>query len=114
MMPSGKGCVNCMDKIGVIGDYDSICGYSALGLDIFPVTEAGEASAILRKLAASGYAILYVTEQLFGQIRAAVDRYKDDYLPAIIPIPGQGGSSGIGMELVNQSVERAVGSDILS
>nr|WP_317413334.1 V-type ATP synthase subunit F [uncultured Solibaculum sp.] len=103
-----------MDKIGVIGDYDSICGYSALGLDIFPVTEAGEASAILRKLAASGYAILYVTEQLFGQIRAAVDRYKDDYLPAIIPIPGQGGSSGIGMELVNQSVERAVGSDILS
>ncbi len=113
-MSSGKGCVNCMDKIGVLGDYDSICGYSVLGLDIFPVVEAGEAAATLRKLVVGGYAILYITEELFQQIQSTVDRYKDDYLPAIIPIPGQGGSLGIGMGLVNQSVERAVGSDILS
>ena len=28
-----------MHKVAVIGDYDSIYGFSALGLDTFPVTD---------------------------------------------------------------------------
>ena len=43
----GKGCVICMYKIGVIGDYDSICGFAALGLDIFAQTDAEGARAQL-------------------------------------------------------------------
>ena len=33
--------------------------------------------------------------------------------PAIIPIPGVAGNTGIGIRDVKQSVEKAVGSDIL-
>ena len=50
-----------MYKIGVIGDYDSICGYAALGLDIFPVDSEQDTAHTLKKLAANDYAIIYIT-----------------------------------------------------
>ena len=51
-----------MHKVAVIGDYDSIYGFSALGLDTFPVTDVTEAAHLLRKIAAGEYAIIYITE----------------------------------------------------
>ncbi len=40
-----------MHKVAVIGDYDSIYGFSALGLDTFPVETQEEAAEMLSKLA---------------------------------------------------------------
>ena len=51
-----------MHKVAVMGDYDSIYGFGALGLDIFPVVESTEAAHILKRLAAGEYAIIYITE----------------------------------------------------
>ena len=34
-------------------------------------------------------------------------------LPAIIPIPGVTGNTGMGIKMVKKSVEQAVGSDII-
>lgn len=42
-----------------------------------------------------------------------VKKYKDAVIPAIILIPGKSGSLGIGMQNITDSVERAVGADIL-
>ena len=39
-----------MLKVAVMGDYDSIYGFQALGLDIYPVDEKAKAEAILKKL----------------------------------------------------------------
>lgn len=105
--------MRCMYKIGVIGDYDSICGYAALGLDIFPVDSEQDTTHTLRKLAANDYAIIYITEQMLSGIESEIDKYADVRIPAIIPIPGAGGSLGIGIANVKKSVERAVGSDII-
>ena len=44
-----------MYKIAVVGDYDSIYGFAALGLDTFPVTAQEEAGERLQELAAGGY-----------------------------------------------------------
>ena len=43
-----------------------------------------------------------------------IEHYRDMPLPAIIPIPGISGNTGVGMKNVSVSVERAVGSDIIS
>ena len=51
-----------MYKIAVMGDYDSIYGFAALGLDTFPVTPA-EAGERLHQLVADGYGIIYITER---------------------------------------------------
>ena len=100
-------------KIAVLGDRDSVLGFKALGLEVFPAEYAEEARPVLHQLARGGYAVVYLTEQLAVDMQEEIQRYKDDLTPAIILIPGKEGSLGIGMQNVKQSVERAVGADIL-
>ena len=40
-----------MYKIAVMGDYDSIYGFAALGLETFPVNSQDEAEKLLTNLA---------------------------------------------------------------
>ena len=47
-----------MYKIGVLGDRDSIYGFGALGLEVFPVEEPEAGARLLRRLAEDGYAVL--------------------------------------------------------
>ena len=102
-----------MYKIGVIGDRDSVLGFKALGLDVFPCYKSEEAKKILHDLAKGEYAIIYITEGLAAELTKDIDKYKDSRLPALIPIPNKDGASGTGMDSVKKSVERAVGADIL-
>ena len=51
-----------MYRIAVVGDYDSIYGFAALGLDTFPVNTHEEAGETLRRLAEGEYGIIYITE----------------------------------------------------
>ncbi len=102
-----------MYKIAVMGDRDSIYGYAALGLDTYPVTNPEEAAKKLKILAESQYAVIYMTEALQMKLETEIDRYVSEGLPAIIPIPGVTGNTGMGIRNVKKSVERAVGSDII-
>ena len=52
-----------MYKIAVVGDYDSIYGFAAVGLDICPVKEREETRDRLKQLAEGGYGIIYITEK---------------------------------------------------
>ena len=103
-----------MYKVAVIGDKDSIYGFASIGLEIFPTDNEDDASVTLRKIADSGYGVVYITEQLAAQMQTELDRYRELPLPAIIPIPGVSGNTGLGMSNVSKFVEQAVGSDILS
>lgn len=103
-----------MYKAAVMGDKDSICGFAALGLDTVPVEDPKTAAETLRRMAADQYAVIFVTEALAAQISEEIDRYRDRMMPAIILIPGITGNTGQGMADVRKSVERAVGSDIIS
>ncbi len=102
-----------MYKIAVLGDKDSVLGFRALGLDVYPAADAEQARPILHRLAKEGYAIIYLTEQLAAGMSAELARYKDELTPAIILIPGKEGPLGIGMANIKTAVERAVGADIL-
>ena len=102
-----------MYKIGVIGDRESILGFKAVGLTVFPTDDPEEAKKLMKKMAKEDFAIIYVTEQLYQYMLEEVDAYTDSRLPAVIPIPGKDGTLGIGMTSVKKSVERAVGAAIL-
>ena len=103
-------------KIAVIGDRESVMGFRALGLDVFPA-EKENARAVFHSVTGSeqgpGYAILYITEELTIPLRAEIDALKDELVPAIIPIPSKNGTLHLGMDALNSAVERAVGSNIL-
>ena len=100
-------------RIAVMGDKDSVLGFKALGLDVFPVESLDDARHTLHRIAKEDYAVVYLTEQLAAQMEADVNRYKDALTPAVILIPGKEGSLGLGMDNIKKSVERAVGADIL-
>lgn len=102
-----------MYKIAVLGDRDSIYGFGALGLEVFPIDDGETGAKTVRRLAEEDYAVLYITEALCAQIPQELERLRELPLPAVVSIPGLSGNTGMGMAMVKRSVEQAVGSDIL-
>lgn len=100
-------------KVGVVGDKDSVLGFMALGINIFPVNDSDEVRKTINKLANDNYAIIYITEQASLLAQETIKKYKDKNLPAIIVISGSQGSMGIGMAEIRESAKRAIGVDIL-
>jgi V/A-type H+-transporting ATPase subunit F len=103
-----------------MGDKDSILGFKAIGFDIYPTEQKSpigdreETASLLESLVADGYALIYVTEDTASDIMDEISKYRSSYFPAIILIPGSTGSLGIGKRFVKESIEKAVGADILA
>ena len=103
-----------MYDIAVVGDRDSIGGFAALGMHVHPADSPDEVRAALQSLTQGSFAVIYITEAAAAYAEDIIAKYRDEPLPAIIPIPGVRGNTGEGMRAVSRSVEKAVGSDILS
>lgn len=99
-----------MAKICIIGDYDSICGFGALGIDTFTASEPHEISSAIENLAENDYAIILITENAAGKVTEKLDKYRVEPVPAIIPVPSVSGSGSLGMDYLRRAVEQAVGS----
>ncbi|OQB14810.1 MAG: V-type sodium ATPase subunit G [Firmicutes bacterium ADurb.Bin193] len=102
-----------MYRIGIIGDRESVLCFKAVGFDVSDTTEYEEARLALENFASKNYAIIYVTEQIAKMLESEIEMYKESPTPAIIVIPNNRGSDGMGMRAIIKSVERAVGADIL-
>lgn len=104
-----------MYKIGVLGGRETVMGFKALGLSVFPVESLEEARQTLRTISApeEDYAIIYVEENLAQGLDHEIKKLKDCVVPAVILIPGRDGSLGLGQSALKAAVERAVGTNIL-
>ena len=100
-------------QIAAVGDWESVMGFRALGLDTYPVADAAQAREKIKELAKGNCGVIYLTEQLAKDMEDVISRYKDEIRPAIILIPGRQGSLGIGKNNIQRAIERAVGADIL-
>ena len=56
-----------MYKMAVVGDYDSIYGFAALGLDTFPADGPEKLEQVFHSLVSGGYAVIYMTEAAAAQ-----------------------------------------------
>ncbi|MCL1796395.1 MAG: V-type ATP synthase subunit F [Clostridia bacterium] len=102
-----------ISNIGVIGDYDSVFGFSAVGFRVAPVSSAEQARAELKVLAGDGIAVIFITEPYMEALASDCAAYDDQALPCIVSIPACGGGTGFGESRLKRFVERAVGSDLL-
>ena len=102
-----------MYRIAVVGDRESIYGFSALGLETFFVSEKDEAKKIIKHLVLDNCMVIYITEALFYELEGEIEAINKSTKVSIVPIPGVLGSSGAGMQSLRKSVIQAVGSDIL-
>ena len=100
-------------KIAVLGDRDSVELFVAAGADIYDASTEFEAIDGLKKLEASGYAVIFVTENIAALIPKQIEAVKSKPFPVVIPIPSAAGSNGFGMAGVKRDVEKAIGADIL-
>ena len=100
-------------RIAVVGDWQSVMGFRALGLETYTADTPETARALIHRLAKENCGVIYLTEQLAAKLEDVIARYKDMISPAIILIPGREGSLGIGKKAIQSAIERAVGSDIL-
>ncbi len=103
-----------MYKIGAVGDKDSILAFKSIGIDVYPVIDGREARAKIDSLADEQYGLIFVTEHIAQEIEETIQRYKKKIVPAIILIPSNQGTLGIGMKDINKNVEKAVGSNIFA
>ena len=104
-----------MLKIAVLGDRQTVVGFKALGLAVFPVADAEEARRTFRQITRPGedYAIIYGEESFAEALQREIDRFKDSPNPAVILIPGLSGNTGECRRGVEESVEKAVGSKLV-
>ncbi|HBL83494.1 MAG: V-type ATP synthase subunit F [Clostridiales bacterium GWF2_38_85] len=102
-----------MSKIGIIGDKYTILSFNAVGVTIHATSDVRDASRTIAEWAKEEYSIIFLTEQLAENMNETIDVYKSKTTPAIILIPGNSGSLGIGLENIILSVEKAIGTNIL-
>jgi V/A-type H+-transporting ATPase subunit F len=104
-----------MHKIGVIGDKDSVLCFKTFGFTVHPaiLSRPEENRKALDSMARDGFGIIFITEQIAETITETIDRYNRELKPAIILIPGNKGSLGIGMNRIRKNMERAIGMNIL-
>ena len=95
-------------NIAVIGDSESIKGFAAIGMDIYPCDDNENAPHLFRKIAdGDNYAVIFITEEMFGLVEKERKRYEERLIPAVK------GNTGIGIKRLSSFVEKAVGSDII-
>ena len=103
-----------MYKIGVIGNRDAVLGFMAVGFSVFEADSIETATRCLHEMARSGeYGVIFITENYAMEMEEAIALYRDRPIPAVVSIPGEGGSRGYGMDSLRHAVERAVGTNIL-
>ncbi|PIU63648.1 MAG: V-type ATP synthase subunit F [Armatimonadetes bacterium CG07_land_8_20_14_0_80_40_9] len=104
-----------MDKIGVIGDRDSIMGFKPFGISIFPVEDEdyGKVCETLKNLCNKNYAIVFITEEVALKVEEVIKELNEKYLTSIVTIPNNRGSLGVGWERMRMNAKKAIGSDIL-
>jgi V/A-type H+-transporting ATPase subunit F len=101
-------------KMAAVGERDAVLAFAAVGLRVEPVESPDEAARAVNELARDGYSIILVTERTAQGIQETISKYKTALTPAIIPIPGAGGTNGYARAMMKANMEKAVGADILS
>ena len=71
----------------IVGDYDSIYGFAAVGTGHLPCEGPGKRPRDrLKQLAEGGYGIIYITEKAAAELGSGLDEYREMKLPAVIQI----------------------------
>lgn len=102
-----------MHKIAVLGDRDSVCGFACLGIEAVPVSDEIQAKNEFKRMMNENYAVIYITEYYAEFLEAEITKLSNPSVPCVILIPGVKGNTGKGINNINKSVEKAVGSLIL-
>jgi V/A-type H+-transporting ATPase subunit F len=78
-----------------------------------PAADTAEATALLKKAADSGHAVIFITEGIACGMLDAISAYSRKPLPIVLSIPDNEGNAGAALAKLRRTVEKALGADIL-
>ena len=87
--------------------------FKLFGFSVHFATDKKETQQALKHLVREEYGVIYITEACASTIKEEIDRLQTQLQPAVVLIPNHDGSLGIGLEAIQQNVEKAVGQNIL-
>ncbi len=99
--------------IAVIGTWESIYGFGALGMQLYPAENPADAAEQFQTCCGKKVPLIYITEQYMQTLEQEIAAKEEQAFPIIIPIPGQSGNAGIGVARIREGVVQAIGADIL-
>ena len=102
-----------MSEIAMIGDRDSILGFKALGVTIFPVNIKSESVEALQDVIRQEYKVAFITEQMAPGPEEIANLIGDRTFPVVTMIPSNRGSTGLAMQRLQMLVRKAAGADVL-
>lgn len=103
------------NKVGVIGDLDSIIGFRALGMTVLACEDKQQADKILEQWQEEGYATVFITEPLARELgEEDMEKWRNTWLPSVVIIPSAKEKPSLGRETLRTAVRRATGIDLLS
>jgi vacuolar-type H+-ATPase subunit F/Vma7 len=97
-------------QVAVVGRREAVAAFRALGLSTFPVEPGPAAAALVEKLVAMGYRVIFFTEDMFGPLGPVLERYRATAVPCIVALPEAG--AGASIARLKDVVKRAVGADV--
>lgn len=102
--------------MAAVGSYESVIPFQAIGIETISIDNDNRSDVprLLSNYSRDHYAVIFIEEGLYADFRSDIDSINENDDLAIIPIPNQAGSLGIGVESIRQSAERAVGMDIFN
>jgi V/A-type H+-transporting ATPase subunit F len=102
-----------MYNIAMVGDSDSIIGFKLLGISLFPISNKEETIEILNKIVKEKYAVVFITEEIAIQIFEKIEELQKNYFPSIVIIPNKYENKNLGLKILKENIEKAIGKDIL-
>jgi len=102
-----------MPEIAMIGDRDSILGFKALGVVVFPVNTKDESAEALKEIAKSECKVAFITEQMAPGPEEISTIIGDRVFPVVTMIPSNRGSTGLALQRIQALVRKAAGADIM-
>ena len=98
--------------MAIVGDAVSVAGFRPLGLATFPVERPADARQHWKQLSSGEYAIVFVTEPVYGALADLAAQVADAPVPAVTVIPGVGSAGGVGGAKLERAIERALGTKL--
>ncbi len=103
-----------MSKVAVMGDKTSVLGFKALGVDTYPLERPEDGRSIWPEIKEQDYGVIFVTEPVYQVMEDLFGEVSEKIAPAVTIIPSTTGATGLGMERIRKTIEKAVGADILT
>jgi vacuolar-type H+-ATPase subunit F/Vma7 len=98
--------------VAFLGSPGAALAFRAMGFDAFGVRDAAQARKAWDKIVAAGYAAIFVSETLAGEMRSLLEPYYLKPLPAVILLPERQPGTGLAAERIRRATIKAVGAEI--